>query len=80
MFEENGFDIYMHHEIIEVDISEKNKAERALKHRQLVVNELMEKTRDVYWRIKKKGNEKQTGAFIRDLKSRLEPILYNAKI
>ncbi|RIB14288.1 hypothetical protein C2G38_2195574 [Gigaspora rosea] len=78
IFEENGFDIYMHHEVVEVDISEKDKAEGASKHRQLVVNELMERTRDVYWRIEERGDEKQTGAFIRDLKSRLEPILYNA--
>ncbi|RIB25769.1 hypothetical protein C2G38_2165087 [Gigaspora rosea] len=31
--EKNGFDIYMHHEVIEVNTSEKDKAEGASKHR-----------------------------------------------
>ncbi|RIB06294.1 hypothetical protein C2G38_2217499 [Gigaspora rosea] len=79
MFEKSGFDIYMHREVVEVNILERNKAERASESRWLMVNELMERTRDVYWRIEEKGNENQTGAFIRNLKSCLEPILHNAK-
>ncbi|RHZ73635.1 hypothetical protein Glove_230g147 [Diversispora epigaea] len=43
MFEENGFEVYMHHELVEVDISEEIKAERAAENRRLAINELMEK-------------------------------------
>ncbi|RIB24864.1 hypothetical protein C2G38_2167451 [Gigaspora rosea] len=78
MFEESGFDVYMHREVVEVNILERSKAERASESQRLIVNELMERTRDVYWRIEEEGNENQTGAFIRNLKSCLEPILHNA--
>ncbi|RHZ77856.1 hypothetical protein Glove_170g30 [Diversispora epigaea] len=77
MFEENSFEVYMHHESVEVDISEKIKAGRAAENRRLAINELMEKTRDIYWRVEEKGDEKQTGALLEELKSCLEPILNN---
>ncbi|RHZ85353.1 hypothetical protein Glove_66g168 [Diversispora epigaea] len=79
MFEENGFEVYMHHELVEVDISEEIKAERAAENRRLAINELMEKTRDIYWRVEEKGDEKQTGALVEELKSCLEPILNNVR-
>ncbi|RIB25617.1 hypothetical protein C2G38_2030897 [Gigaspora rosea] len=75
MFQECGFEVYTHHEIVKVDTPERTKAERASDNRPLAVNELMKRTRDVYWKIEGNGDENQTNAFIRDLKSHLEPIL-----
>jgi hypothetical protein len=50
MFEETGFEVYMHYELVEVDSPEKTEAERAAENRRLAINELMERTRDAYWR------------------------------
>lgn len=78
MFQECGFEVYTHREIVEIDAPERTEAERASDNRRLAVNELMERTRDVYWKIEGNGNENQTNAFIGDLRSHLEPILrYN---
>ncbi|RHZ68380.1 hypothetical protein Glove_295g19 [Diversispora epigaea] len=44
---------------------------------ELVVNELMERTCDVYWRIEEKGNDEQTDIFLNELRSCLEPVLNN---
>ncbi|RIB13185.1 hypothetical protein C2G38_2041185 [Gigaspora rosea] len=75
MFQECGFEVYTHREIVEVDAPERTKAERASDNQRLAVNELMERMRDVYWKIEENGVENQTNAFIGDLRSRLEPIL-----
>ncbi|RHZ57425.1 hypothetical protein Glove_388g20 [Diversispora epigaea] len=75
MFEENGFDVYTHQELIMVDILEETKAKRAAENRRLAINELMERTRDMYWRVEEKGDERQTGAFLEKLQTCLEPIL-----
>ncbi|RHZ47925.1 hypothetical protein Glove_564g10 [Diversispora epigaea] len=56
MFEENGFEVYMHHELVEVDISEEIKAEKAAENQRLAINEFMEKIRDIYWRVEKKSH------------------------
>jgi len=75
MFEESRFEIYEHRELVEVEISEKTEAKRATENRRQTVNELMERTRDVYWRVEEKGNAKKTVEFISELSTCLEPIL-----
>ena len=37
----------------------------------------MERVCDIYWRVEERGNIEQTGAFIRELKDRIEPVLNN---
>ncbi|CAG8792646.1 43182_t:CDS:1, partial [Gigaspora margarita] len=76
MFQDCGFEVYFHCEIVELNAPEKSKAEKASDNQRSAVNELMERTRDVYWRIKKKGDEEQMYAFVRDLKSCLDPVLH----
>ncbi len=55
MFEESGFEVYVSRAVIEVQEIEQTEAEREAECRRLMVNELMERTRDLYWRWKKEG-------------------------
>ncbi len=48
MFTENGFKIYESRGLVEVNISEKIKAEREAENQRLTVNELLERTRNAY--------------------------------
>ena len=76
--DEAGFDVYIHRELVEVfNITE---VEEATENRRLVVNELMERVRNTYWRVEEGGNIEQTGAFIRELRGCLEPVLNNLNI
>ncbi|RIB22376.1 hypothetical protein C2G38_2174139 [Gigaspora rosea] len=75
MFQECGFEVYIRHKIVEVDAPEKTEAERASDNRRSAINELMKRTRDVYWRIEEKGDRERINAFVKDLKSLLGPIL-----
>ena len=77
MFEEGSFKIYIRNELIEVDISEQTKTKRATENRRLVINELMERTCDTYWKVEERGNDEQTNELIKELKSRLEPLIQN---
>jgi hypothetical protein len=77
MFDEAGFDIYMHRELVELEVFKMTEIEKATEDRRLTVNELMERVRDTYWRVEERGNLEQTGAFIRELRGRLEPVLNN---
>ena len=73
MFEEAGFDIYTSCELIEVRRPQRTEAEKAMENRHLVVNELIERICDTYWRVEKKGNITQTNAFVQELGTNLEP-------
>ncbi|CAG8791625.1 4530_t:CDS:2, partial [Cetraspora pellucida] len=53
MFKEAGFDIYTCHELIEVRKPQRTEVEKATENRHLVVNELIERMHDVYWRVKR---------------------------
>lgn len=80
MFDETGFDIYTHRELIVIEESAKTEAEKAAENRYLVVNELIKRMRDVYWRAEERSNPKQTCTFIRELNMHLEPILNNKNV
>ena len=75
MFEESGFEVYEHWGLVEVNVSKTTEAERAAENRRLTINELMERPRDVYWRIEGKGNVEQTNMFISNVRVCLEPVL-----
>ncbi|GES76067.1 hypothetical protein GLOIN_2v1776807 [Rhizophagus clarus] len=77
MFEEAGFEIYMHRELVEIEEPKKTEAEKAAENRRLTINELMERTRDIYWRVEEKNNPEQTCMFIQELNTCLEPVLNN---
>jgi hypothetical protein len=47
IFEETGFEVYQHYELVEVD-SETTYAEIAQENQWLTLNKLMERTCDVY--------------------------------
>ncbi len=80
MFDETGFDVYMHRELdLDVPVSRLTEAESAIENRWQSVSELMERMHDTYWRVEEKGNVEQTGMFIKELKDCLEPILNNCK-
>jgi len=48
MFDEVGFDIYMHRELVDLEVPRMSEAEKAIENRQLAVSELTERMRDVY--------------------------------
>ena len=75
MFVENGFEIYERREIVTIEIPKKTEADKALENRRSVVNELMERTRNAYWRIEDEGSPEEKTEFIKNLKSSLEHIL-----
>ena len=80
MFDKTGFDVYMHRKLdLDVPVSRLTEAENAIENRWQSVSELMERMRDTYWRVEENGNAEQTGAFIKELKYYLEPILNNHK-
>ncbi len=56
MFDKTGFDIYIHRELVELEVPRITKAEKALENQRLAISELMERTHDIYWRVKEKGN------------------------
>ncbi|RHZ62748.1 hypothetical protein Glove_335g24 [Diversispora epigaea] len=68
-FDESGFEIYEHCELINFEILEKNENDRA-ENRKLTVNELMERTRN-----EENGDEKEKRKFLERLKTCLDPIL-----
>ncbi|RHZ78348.1 hypothetical protein Glove_165g82 [Diversispora epigaea] len=74
-FDESGFEIYEHRELINFEILEKNENDRAAENRKLTVNELMERTRNEYWNIEENGDEKEKREFLERLKTCLDPIL-----
>ncbi|CAG8716171.1 19536_t:CDS:1, partial [Cetraspora pellucida] len=68
MFVENGFEIYEYCEVVKIEIPKKIEADKALKNRHLVVNELMKRTYNTYWRVEDKGSSKEKSEFIKNLK------------
>ncbi|RHZ62875.1 hypothetical protein Glove_334g13 [Diversispora epigaea] len=66
--------------IVEVDMSKKIISKKIAENQQLVVNELMERTQNIYWKIEEKGDDEQMGIFLEELKSRLDSILNNVKL
>lgn len=77
MFDEAGFDIYIHRGLVDLEVSRMTEAEKATENRRLAISELMERVRDMYWRVEERGNIEQTGEFIRELKNCIEPVLNN---
>ena len=75
MFDEVGFDIYMHRELVDLEVPRMTEAEKAIENQRLAVSELTERMRNIYWRVEERGNIEQTGAFINELKDRLKPVL-----
>ena len=75
MFVENSFEIYERREIVRIEIPKRTEAEKALENRRSVVNELMERTRNAYWRVEDEGSPEEKTEFIKNLKSSLEHIL-----
>ena len=75
MFVENGFEIYERREIVRIEIPKRTEAEKALENRRSVMNELMERTRNAYWRVEDEGSPEEKLEFIKHLKGSLEHIL-----
>jgi hypothetical protein len=74
MFDETGFEIYTHRELVVLEVSKMTEAEKATENRKLAISELTERMRDIYWRVEDRGNAEQTAAFIRELKEQLKSI------
>ncbi|RHZ59685.1 hypothetical protein Glove_362g19 [Diversispora epigaea] len=75
MFDESGFEIYEHRELVSFEIREIDEINKAAENRKLTVSELMERTRNEYWNIEENGNEKKKSEFMERLKTCLDPIL-----
>ena len=75
MFVENGFEIYERREIVRIEIPKRTEAEKALENRRSVMNELMERTRNTYWRVEDEESSEEKLEFIKHLKGSLEHIL-----
>ncbi|CAG8787166.1 416_t:CDS:1 [Cetraspora pellucida] len=75
MFDEGGFEIYEHRELVRIEFPEKNEIDKAAENRRLMVNELMERTRNEYWSIEESGGEKEKAEFIQKLKFCLDSVL-----
>jgi hypothetical protein len=74
MFEESGFEIYERREQITILVS-RTEEQRRTDSRRLTVNELMERVRDMYWRVEESGSAEQVDSFIENLERSLNPIL-----
>ncbi|CAG8522172.1 28825_t:CDS:2 [Gigaspora margarita] len=72
MFIENRFEIYLTRNIVEIELPKKTEVEKAAENRHSTVYELIEKTRNTYWRIEDNDDVGQKSAFIEALKSSLE--------
>ncbi|RHZ67799.1 hypothetical protein Glove_299g65 [Diversispora epigaea] len=75
MFIESGFEVYISHELVEIELPKKTKAEKAMENQRSTINELIERTRNAYWRVEEKGNAVQKSTFIETLKASLGSIL-----
>jgi hypothetical protein len=75
MFEESGFEVYESRGLVEVERVEQTEEERGVENRRVAVNELMERTRDQYWRVEERGDIERSQAFVRLLESSLEDVL-----
>ncbi|RHZ51825.1 hypothetical protein Glove_469g15 [Diversispora epigaea] len=75
MFMESGFEVYISHELVEIELPKKTEAEKAMENRRSTINELIERTRNAYWRVEEKGNAVQKSIFIETLKASLGSIL-----
>ncbi|RHZ83995.1 hypothetical protein Glove_86g101 [Diversispora epigaea] len=75
MFMESGFEVYISHELVEIELPKKTEAEKAMENRRSTINELIERTRNAYWRVEEKGNAVQKSTFIEMLKASLGSIL-----
>jgi hypothetical protein len=77
IFEESGFEVYEHHElVIEFIQTEQQKKAESWK---LTVFELTERVCDRYWSVEKGGNVERTKAFISTLEASLNPIILQFK-
>ena len=56
MFDETGFEIYTHRELVVLEVSNMTEAEKGTENRKLAINELTERMRDIYWRVEDRGN------------------------
>jgi len=74
MFEENGFEIYERREQIVIPVVQTDE-QRRIGSQRLTVNELIERVRDMYWRIEESGSREQVDSFIENLERSLNPIL-----
>jgi hypothetical protein len=54
MFDEAGFDIYMHRELVNFEVPEVTEAEEEKENRRLTISELTERMRDMYWRVEER--------------------------
>ncbi|RHZ68590.1 hypothetical protein Glove_294g103 [Diversispora epigaea] len=75
MFMESGFEVYISRELVEIELPKKTEAEKAMENRRSTINELIERTRNAYWRVEEKGNAVQKSTFIETLKASLGSIL-----
>ena len=48
MFDEAGFDIYIHRELVDLKVPRMTETEKATENRRLTISELMERMRDIY--------------------------------
>ncbi|RHZ80577.1 hypothetical protein Glove_134g166 [Diversispora epigaea] len=75
MFMESGFEVYISRELGEIELPKKTEAEKAMENRRSTINELIERTRNAYWRVEEKENAVQKSTFIETLKASLGSIL-----
>ncbi|CAG8568990.1 1219_t:CDS:2, partial [Scutellospora calospora] len=75
LFFQSGFEVYTGRELVKIDLPKKTEAEKASEKRCLMVNELMERTRNAYWRVEEEGDAVQKAAFIETLSSSLNTVL-----
>ena len=75
MFIESEFEVYVSCGLVEIELPKKTEAEKAAENRRSTINELIERTRNAYWRIEEGGNAAQKSMFIETLKASLGSIL-----
>ena len=75
MFEEAGFEIYEHREMIELPEPFETRVQREARHRRQALDEILERVRDRYFREEDGGNVDRAALFIARLMATVEPIL-----
>jgi len=74
IFEESGFEVYEHRELIIVEEPERTEEEKKAENQRLAMCELTERLRDKYWRVEE-SNAGQAEAFITNLEASLNQFL-----
>ncbi|CAG8437974.1 1023_t:CDS:2 [Scutellospora calospora] len=75
IFEESGFEVYEHYELVIMEKLGQSEEEKKAENRRLTVNKLTERLHDRYWSVEEGSGAEEAEAFVSRLEGFLSPIL-----